>query len=307
MNKRFLFVFLSIFISMLQPPPLLSGQIILQSDEQFQFARQYMEKGEYRRAVGEFERFIHFFPQDNKVPEARYLIAVCYLEGKEYESARDVLERVYMNYSKTPVAEKSLFLIGESYYRQGVLGEAERYLRKLLDGHSAPALKNAAIYRLGWSRVQENRWVEASEIFKTVDKSSSLYASSQDLAEKSLEGEYLPRKDPTAAGFMAAVLPGLGHAYCHRYKDGLVAFLLNGLFVWAAVESFDEDLDVLGGILAFLEVGWYSGNIYSAVNSAHKYNRKVGNEFRRNLPDRLKLHFFTSRDVHLGLALKINF
>jgi len=115
----------------------------------------------------------------------------------------------------------------------------------------------------------------------------------------------LPSKNPTTAGVLA-VVPGLGHLYCNRPKDAVVAFLLNGLTIWAAIEAFDEDLDVLGGVLLLLESGWYTGNIYSAVNSAHKYNRKVRNDFRGSLPDRLNLNLFTTRDG-LGLALKIVF
>jgi hypothetical protein len=67
---------------------------------------------------------------------------------------------------------------------------------------------------------------------------------------------------------------------------------VNGLFIWAAVQAFQSDQDVLGGILTFIELGFYSGNIYSAVNAAHKYNRKVRNDFRGNLKDRLDLNLF---------------
>ncbi|MBW1888502.1 MAG: hypothetical protein JRI52_09165 [Deltaproteobacteria bacterium] len=155
--------------------------------------------------------------------------------------------------------------------------------------------------------MRKDRWQEASEAFKVVEEKSPLYASSQDLSLKSLKGETLPRKDPTSAGILAAILPGLGHVYGERYRDGMVAFLLNGLFIWAAVESFDQDHDVLGGILTFLEAGWYSGNIYSAVNCAHKYNRKIRNEYRKGLPDQLDLNLFTTREGHLGLALKFDF
>jgi hypothetical protein len=35
----------------------------------------------------------------------------------------------------------------------------------------------------------------------------------------------------------------------------------------------------VGGILTFFELGWYSGNIYSAVSSAHKYNRERKKEY----------------------------
>jgi hypothetical protein len=35
----------------------------------------------------------------------------------------------------------------------------------------------------------------------------------------------------------------------------------------------------VGGILTFFELGWYSGNIYSAVSGAHKYNRNKKKEY----------------------------
>jgi len=306
MNKGF-FIFLLFPILLLQSSSVLSSQIIIKSEEQFQFARQYLEKGEYLRAAWEFERFIHLFPADEDVPRARYLMGLCYLKGKKYESARKVLGNVYKTHSGTPIGGKALFLIGESYYLQGVSAEAERYFRMVVENYPSQELKNAAFYRLGWSRMGEDRWKEASEAFKMVEDKSPLYTSSQDLSLKSLKGETLPRKDPTSAGILAAILPGLGHVYGERYRDGMVAFLLNGLFIWAAVESFDQDHDVLGGILTFLEVGWYSGNIYSAVNCAHKYNRKIRNEYRKGLPDHLDLNLFTTREGHLGLALKFDF
>jgi TolA-binding protein len=292
---------------LLQPAISLSGQIIINSDDQFQFAHLLMERGEYQRAAGEFERFIHFFPEDEKVPKARLLIGMSYLKGKAYESARRALDKVRKDYSERPIAGEALFLIGESYYRQGVSGEARYYFERVTKLYPESKLKNAALYRLGWSRMQTNEWRDASETFKMVEESSGLYASSQDLSKESLKGEQLPYKSPAVAGTLAAIIPGLGHVYNNRYRNGMVAFLLNGLFIWAAVESFDEDLEVLGGILAFLELGWYSGNIYSAVNATHKTNRKVRNDFRRSLPDKLNINLFTSREGHLGLALKINF
>ncbi len=306
-NRGFLSVAFFVFLSLLNPECVLAKQIIIDSDDQFRFAYEYMEKGEYLRAVREFERLIYFFPQDKNVPRAHYLIGFCYLKGKQYESARKVLEHVYKTYSQRPIAGKALFLIGESYYIQGVLDEAELYFEKVIEGDLRSELKDTALYRLGWGLMKANRWQEASEIFNRVGETSSLYGHSLDLSGKSLQGERLPRKDPTAAGIMAGIVPGLGHAYCKRYKDWIVAFLLNGLFILAAVESFDQGNNVLGGILTFLELGWYSGNIYSAVNSAHKYNRKVKNDFRKSLTDRLDLDLFITKHNHLGIALSIHF
>jgi len=42
------------------------------------------------------------------------------------------------------------------------------------------------------------------------------------------------------------------------------------------------------GILSFFEAGWYAGNVYGAVNGAHKYNRYTTETFLRNLDNRFR-------------------
>ena len=288
------------------PGTLFSAQITLQSDEQFRFAEQAMEKGDYLRAVFEFERFLRFFPEDKNVPRARLLIARCYLKAKDYESARKTLHETLGVYQGTLPGGKALFLMGESYYEQGLYEEAARYFKGVLGAYDDPELRNRATYRLGWIQMQTGQWQEASESFKTIGAGSPLFLNAQDLSFKSLGGEQLPYKDPTTAGILS-VVPGLGHVYCERYKDGLVAFLLNGLFIWAAIESIQQDQEVLGAILGFIELGFYSGTIYSAVNVAHKHNRKLKDDFLQGLPDAVDLNFFATKEGHLGLALKFTF
>ena len=91
---------------------------------------------------------------------------------------------------------------------------------------------------------------------------------------------------PGLAGTLAAVLPGSGHFYTGRKRDGTVAFLLNAAFIWGAVESYNKENYALGGILTFFELGWYFGNIYSAVSSAHKYNRRLKDEYIKSLKEK---------------------
>jgi tetratricopeptide (TPR) repeat protein len=287
--------------------PVFSDPLIIESDDQFDFARSCMDSGDYSRAVGEFERFIHFFPENPQVPKARYLIGMCYLKDHRYETARDIFSQIIRSDSITPLAGKALFLTGESYFQEGVPNEAEYYFEQVLEEYPSPDLKNAALYRLGWTKMQANRWQDASEIFSRVEEVSPFYSSARQLAEQSLRGENLPLKSPTTAGALASIAPGLGHAYVYRYKDAIVAFLLNGLFVWAAVESFQQDHEVLGGILSFLEIGWYTGNIYSAVNVAHKHNRKLQEDFRGRMEDQLDLNILAAQEGQVGLTLTFKF
>ena len=286
--------------------PVLSDQIIINSDDQFDFARSVMNDGDYARAIVEFERFIHFFPGDTRVPSARLFIGMCYLNDRRYEEAREIFYPFITSEPDFPLSAKAVFLMGESYYQQGISKEAEYYFAQVIEKHSDSDLKNAALYRLGWTRMRQNKWSEASAVFKTVEKDSLFYESSRELAAQSLNGEELPEKNPAYAGTLA-IIPGLGHAYVSRYRDAMISFLVNGLFIWAAVQAFHSDQDVLGGILTFMELGFYTGNIYSAVNAAHKYNRKVQNDFRESLQDRLDLSFFTAEKGRIGLALTFQF
>jgi len=304
--KSLLVIPVTLVALLLLPGHTLCAQITIDSDEQFRFAEQTMEKGDPLRAIVEFERFLQFFPEDKRVPNARLLIAQCYMKAKDYESGRKILNEVMNGYKGTLAGGKALFLMGESYYEQGLYEEAERYFRGVVAVYPELELKNSAVYRIGWIQMQTGKWHEASETFKNVGAGSPLFSNAQDLSAKSLGGELLPYKDPPTAGVLS-VVPGLGHAYCERYKDGLVAFLLNGLFIWATIEAFHEDQEVLGGILGFVELGLYSGTFYSAVNSAHKHNRKLKNDFLQGLPDPVDLKIFATKEGHIGLALKFTF
>jgi TolA-binding protein len=306
MSKRYGFLLFLILLSLVRPANLFSAQILIDSEKQFQYALETMRQGEYIRAVTEFERFIHLFPKDKRVPRARYLIGLCYLKAKSYESSRAAFETVYKRHRAEALGGNALLLIGETYYQQGLSGEAGRYFKKVIEAYPQASLTNAARYRLGWTHLQADRWREASQVFKGVEERSPLYPSAQDLALSSLKGEELSFKEPAAAGALA-LIPGLGHVYTNRYKDALISFLVNGLLIWATVEAFNEGHEVLGGILGFVGLGFYSGNIYSAISGAHKYNVKVKEDFRQGLPDRFNLNLLMSREGHLGLALRVPF
>ena len=287
--------------------PANGGKIVIDGDDQFSYARSLMDATQYEEAVAEFRRFIHFFSEDPKVPLARYLIGVSYLRAGRFETARNELQEVARSHPDSVLCGKALFMIGESYYLQEVFTEAEYYFTQVIERYPHSELKPAALYRLGWAKMQTGRWKDASESFEAVEPSSIYYQSARSLAAESKEGEHLAYKDPTTAGVLAAIVPGSGHAYVGRYKDATVAFLVNALFIWAAVESFQEDHHVLGGILTFLEVGWYTGNIYSAVNVAHKHNRKVKRDFLNRMKDQLEIRPFSSAEGRLGLALNLTF
>ncbi len=295
---------LPVVAALVYPSVACATRIVLDSEKQMEFVSHYMEREEYDRAAQELERLTYFFPDDPRVPEARYMTGWCYFKLRSFERARRILWEVHESYKHLPLSGKALFLIGESYRLQGDGGEAAYYFRRVLAEYPQTEAAEEARYRMGLAHMEAGEWHEASRTFGSVGKDSSLRDIALSMADKSLEGLSLPRKSPAAAGVMAGVLPGLGHAYCGRYHDAAVSLIINGAFAWAAYEAFDNDQEVLGGVLGFLGLSFYSGNIYSAVNCAHRYNENVKKGFLESLPDHLGIY---STGKSLGLGLHFQF
>ncbi len=306
-NRLTLFIVACVYVIFFRLLPGYAGHIILQGDKQFEYGRELMEKGRYETAIYEFERFIRFFPDDLKVLRARFSMGVCYLELKAYGACRKVFFAIVREKDDPAMTARAMLLIGESYYRQRIFTEAGVYLARIIKKNPSVEIKNAALYRLAWTRMHTGQWKAASRAFRDVTPGTILYQNAQALAEKSLEGEELPQKKPVVAGTLAAVLPGLGHAYVRRYRDAATAFVVNGLFIWATMESYNQDHKVLAGIIGAVELGWYAGNIYSAANCAHKHNRKIKDDFISGLTEKFDMGLLFGRKGDVGVAFTFRF
>ena len=84
-------------------------------------------------------------------------------------------------------------------------------------------------------------------------------------------------------------MPGAGHLYCERYRDALTAFIVNGLFAWAAYEAFDNESPALGSLISVVAFGFYSGSIFGSVSGAHKFNQNQTQHFIETLKSEKKI------------------
>lgn len=261
----------------------------LDSGRQFQFAEYYFQKGEYYRAIGEYERFIYFFPDAKKVELAGYRIGQAYLKGERYQEAIQAFKLLIDEYQNSVYAIKSYFRISKAYVLLKRYDEALINLENLMTIAPDQEIKDEAYYQCGWIYLEKGSWENAQTCFYKIHPQNREKYRLKQLSEELEKKKLLKRKDPATAGLLA-VVPGAGHVYCKRYRDALVSFLANGALIFAAYEAFDHDQNVLGGIITFVEVGLYSGNIYSAVSSAHKYNRDEKNRFLRYLKEHAKVN-----------------
>ena len=255
-----------------------ASEITLDPERQFQFAEQYFQRAEYYRAIGEYERFIYVFPHADKIELAKYRIGLSYLKGEQYERAIQAFYAIIEEYQDTEYAFRSYLEIGKAYVGLSRYAMALTALNNLVTIVPDLALRDEAHYQRAWVYLEMGLWNKAIESFEKVSpQSREEYKVEKILVE--LKGDVpIKAKNPTIAGLLA-VVPGAGHLYCGRRRDALISMLLNGAMIYAAYEAFDNDLVAIGTIISLFELGFYGGNIYSAVSSAHKYNRDAKGGF----------------------------
>lgn len=266
------------------------------------FAQQLFETGEYYRAITEYHRFLFLYPEHPKTAYAHFQIGACYFGGQQWE---DAIKTWRANLDKPLPAkwrQQTLYQIAASFYQLGRYARCRQYLEQLEQEYPQTPLRLASQKLLAASYLRQERWADAAQVARQMD-----LANARQLGDQIAQGTQLPLKSPRRAAGLSAVLPGAGQLYAERPQDALAAFLLNGVFIWATLEAFSRDNEVAGGILLFFEAGWYFGNIYSAINSTHKYNRKITRNFREQTQERLQFKLGVPQVGPLGLSLSYRF
>jgi tetratricopeptide (TPR) repeat protein len=280
--------------------------LTIDADSQYRYAQSRLEAGAYAEAIAEFDRFIHFFPDDPRIPRARFQIGMAHFKAGRYPAAAAIFSALTAHYSGSPLDNQAYFMLSRCHARQGRTEQAIVDLHNLL-AFSPPAdVVDRARYELGWLQVDAGRWDLADQAFGRITIDNRERLGVNDLQQILAQSDRIPMKRPTTAGLLS-IIPGGGQLYCERYQDALTAFLFNGGLIWAAWESFDKDLYALGGVISFVEFGFYAGNIYGAISDAYKYNREQAGLFRQRLYRHHRQMPLSLAPVPGGAALYLSF
>ncbi len=270
-------------------------QVTAQCDPEsvYQFGKDLETQGEYYRAISEYTRLIYFWPEHSLAPSGKYHIGLSYLAGQRYELAvSHFLELVYMSRgSAMEVAAR--YGLGTAYYQQKRYEHTLSELHWLSENDSDSALGTDVEYARIWCHLQTRDMDAATAAagdFARISpngNSSELRRMIEDL------NTWKPRK-PWLAGTLSAIIPGSGQVYAGRWRDGVVSFVINSLFISGCISAMNSGHDELAVLLGLMEVGWYSANIYNAMNNTHKMNyedwdnhlKMIDYRFGHPFPDR---------------------
>ena len=259
-----------------QPVP--NPVLILNPDKQFDYAQDLFSAKDYSTAVNEYKRFIYFFPKDERVELAMFQVGMSYFLGRHFNESVNSFKKLTDQYFETEYSIKSYFMISEVYVKLKAFNLALINLNNLIMITQDEDIRDEAYYRIGWIHIETASWDKARHYFKKISTKNRNKFRLERLADELDKEKLIPQKDSKLAGFLS-IIPGGGYLYCERYQDALIAFLLNGGLIYAAYESFDKGHGALGGLITFVGFGFYAGNIYGAVTSAHKFNRKETGQF----------------------------
>jgi len=293
-----------------QPPVAPSPERSLEGlgpDQLLMFADHLLHDGEYFRAITEYRRFLFTYPADTRAAMVLFRIGQAFFRGESYAEALQTFQELERRDPDGSYGQQARLWQGESLLRQAQYAAAEQMYTRFIDQTAQAGLTPYAHYQRGWTFLYRRQWQDAARAWQRVPPDHQLYPAAQQLVSEAQAGERLPQKSPALAGFLSGVLPGSGQLYNGRRGDALLAFLLNGLFIAGAIEAIDHGELAVAGILSFFEAGWYVGNVYGAVNGAHKHNRHTTETLLMQLEQRFRIPPPDEKVSRSEIGLRISF
>ena len=249
------------------------------------FADSLAEQQDHYRAITEYKRFLHHYPADSRAAYAQLAIAKSLLAGERWAEADRALEEVWGTYPASDEASEAKRLYAQAPYERGDYPLSRLRYLELRQSPDCDDCREID-YRIGLIALHLGQVVEARESFMRITPPLN-----EQLALSLEEYQRLPRKSPRLAGAFSALLPGAGQLYTGHPRQAGIAFALNAAFIYGAVEAWNNQNHAVAGILSLFEIGWYGGNIYNAMNNAHKFNQRQEHQFLDHFRKRFGCHF----------------
>ena len=215
------------------------------------------------RAITSFQRALILIPTNfiDRHLEMQYYITYIYFCAHKHQDAINIFTSTQLKNVKTSFpAFRNLLIILYECYRQTEDIEKSKQIIKLLKNSHKTTANNLELS----SALFINNQSEATNLIKETPNREYIC--------KVIEAYNKQAKSPKKAQIMNALLPGAGYFYIGQRSSATTSFLLNGLFIAAAIHFFDHGHTAAGIITLGFESGWYFGGINGSGLAAKQYN-----------------------------------
>jgi tetratricopeptide (TPR) repeat protein len=263
-----------ILVGWLLPTTVHAEQVDVPGTQLYNFGLHLFRLGDFYRAVTELKRFSLLFPEHQRQAAAQVLIGLALQSDGLYDDAFLHFQGVQQAAAETDVRRVASFKLGELRFQQEQYRQAIDHLQQFLRLFPEGALVSHTTYLLSLASALQGESEQAERLLASFPIADPLSAPALALSQALQTAPTRPVKSPRTAGILAGIVPGAGHLYVGHPGQAIGAFLLNSLFLAGAAYAFHEGLEAVGAILLYFETGWYLGNIKSAANAAHAFNRQ---------------------------------
>lgn len=103
--------------------------------------------------------------------------------------------------------------------------------------------------------------------------------------------ENLKYKKPGLAAGLSAI-PGMGYLYTKHFGSGFISLIINTLLGYSVYTSIKSKNYGVAGLVDFVGLGFYVGNIQGAAGSTHRYNKTLKKKALDEIYDYNQIFFY---------------
>jgi tetratricopeptide (TPR) repeat protein len=218
------------------------------------------------RAITAFKRALFLLPKslDKRHLEMEYEILLAYYLGRRYEEAEAAFRESSLPQVSAhfPAYRDLLTILYDIYQKLGLEEKASQVLQ--LQQQHDPTIHEGLLLSSALEKADfpALRCLDVDSPYRSaIEEVLSCYDQS--------------KKSPVTAQWLNGLIPGSGYLYLGQRQTAITAFLVNGLFITAAVQFFRHGYTAAGIITASFEAGWYFGGIAGARVEAKLYNERL--------------------------------
>lgn len=244
-------------------PPLSEEEKREEWGKEYLIAQKFSRELDLYRAITTFKRAEFLLPPGypQRLEEIQYQIILSYYLGKRYDDVIQTFDHsVLYNANASFSAYCDLLVIMYDSYSETGQQDKALYVFRIIQHHYPDIAKklelSTAFLEGDLNKLREEERIEPPKPFLTH------FLESYDAKKKSV----------SKAQWANALLPGAGYLYVGQRQAALTSFLLNTLFIYAAVQFYSHGYIAAGIITTSFEMGWYFGGIYGAGEAAKYYN-----------------------------------
>lgn len=247
-------------------PPLDKSELKQEWGKEYMIGVYFAKNLDLYRAITAFKRAEIFIPPEayHRKQEIEYFTILSYFLGNRFEDVIDTFDDSSLGVidQKFPTYHDLLIILYESYKNTDEDKKAERVLEilKTQFPETAKRLKlSTSLSKADFHGLQNDAYDQQTH--KDVNRIITSYQTQQ--------------KSIPKAQTLQALFPGAGYFYVGQKQSALTSFLLNGLFISAAVNFFLHGHTAAGIVTTSIEAGWYFGGIYGSGEAAKLYNERL--------------------------------